>query len=327
MKAVVIGLGSMGRRRLRLLRGYDESIMLIGVDKQEERRLQAESEFSIKTFESISDACALSPDVAFVSTSPLSHSAIIKECLERGLHVFTEINLTDSGYDENVKLAREAGRVLFLSSTPMYRKEIEYIKSRVNSCGTKKSYIYHVGQYLPDWHPWENYKDFFVGDRRTNGCREIMAIEFPWLFDVFGFPEKVSVQKRKMTELAIDYPDSYQIMIDHGNNMGILQIDVMSRKAVRNFECMSEDMYISWDGTPDGLKTYDTGKKEEIPVALYENYESRSEYSASIIEDAYLSEITEFLGAVEGRAGARHSFEKDKNILSIIDEIESDEKG
>ncbi|MDE6927475.1 MAG: hypothetical protein K2P06_01985, partial [Muribaculaceae bacterium] len=66
-------------------------------------------------------------------------------------------------------------------------------------------YIYHVGQYLPEWHPWENYQDFFVGDKRTNGCREIMAIEFPWLIETFGEIREVSVLHDKMSHLNIDY--------------------------------------------------------------------------------------------------------------------------
>ena len=53
-----------------------------------------------------------------------------------------------------------------MSSTLQYRKEIQFIKEEVKKVSGKVNYIYHVGQYLPDWHPWENYKDFFVGDAR-----------------------------------------------------------------------------------------------------------------------------------------------------------------
>ncbi len=323
MKVMVVGLGSMGRRRLRLLRAYDESIELVGVDKMPERQKQAKDEFGIETFEDIDGACSVRPDAAFVSTSPLSHSAIINECLKKGLHVFTEINLVENGYDENIALAKEKGLVLFLSSTPMYRKEIEYIKKAVTKSKAGISYVYHVGQYLPDWHPWENYRNFFVGDARTNGCREIMAIEFPWIFDVFGLPEHWVAQKKKTTSLEIGYPDSFQIMISHeGGTMGLIQFDVVSRKAVRNFECMSEDLYISWDGTPYGLCEYDPDKKEDVKIELYESVDKLSDYSASIIEDAYLSEITEFMSVINGETKARHTFEADRKILSIIDAIE-----
>ena len=69
------------------------------------------------------------------------------------------------------------------------------------------NYIYHIGQYLPDWHPWENYKNFFVGDRRTGGVREIFGIDLPWLLDAFGPVKHVYAEKDKLSGLEIDYPD------------------------------------------------------------------------------------------------------------------------
>ena len=38
MKLLVIGLGSMGKRRVRLLKEYDSNIEIVGLDKQEKRR-------------------------------------------------------------------------------------------------------------------------------------------------------------------------------------------------------------------------------------------------------------------------------------------------
>ncbi len=325
MKAAVIGLGSMGRRRTRLLQAYDGSIKIAGIDMREERRDRAKNEFGIDTYEDIKTACEQQGgfDVAFVATSPLSHAQVISECLGRGMHVFTEINLVSDGYEENMKLAKDKALVLFLSSTPMYRKETHFIKDAVRESDSKKSYIYHVGQYLPDWHPWEGYKDFFVGDKRTDACREIMAIEFPWLFDIFGRPVRWDVQKSKNSGLDIDYPDTYRILFEHfGGNSGTVHIDVVSRKAVRSFECIAEDLYISWDGTPDGLKRYDPGRKEDIAASLYDDVDKRPEYSASIIENAYLAEIEEFMGVIKGVKTPGHSFEEDRKILSVIDDIE-----
>lgn len=63
--------------------------------------------------------------------------------------------------------AKEKGVLLFLSSTMLYRRETQYIKQQVAAFGKPVHYIYHIGQYLPDWHPWENYKNFFVGNART----------------------------------------------------------------------------------------------------------------------------------------------------------------
>ena len=51
MKLLVIGLGSMGKRRVRLLKEYDKNIEVIGLDKQEKRRKEAEDLHSIKTYD------------------------------------------------------------------------------------------------------------------------------------------------------------------------------------------------------------------------------------------------------------------------------------
>lgn len=112
----------MGKRRIRLMSEHKE-VELYGIDSQESRCAEVKEKFGIECYSSIEEACeAQSIEAAIVSTSPLSHAAIIKECLSRNLHVFTEINLVQDGYDENISLAKEKGKVLFLSSTFLYRR-------------------------------------------------------------------------------------------------------------------------------------------------------------------------------------------------------------
>ena len=111
--------------------------------------------------------------------------------------------------------AKKRGRILFLSSTFLYRKDIQYIKDRV--AGKRTNYIVHTGQYLPDWHPWESYQSFFVNDPRTNACREIMAIDLPWIIQMFGPVKDLCVKKGKDSILNIDYNDNYIISFEHEN--------------------------------------------------------------------------------------------------------------
>ena len=226
MKIIVIGLGSMGKRRIRLLSDH-KYIELFGIDSQESRCQEVKEKFGIKCYESIAAAVAAEqPDAAVISTSPLSHAAIIKECLNNYLHVFTEINLVADGYAENMELAKEKGKVLFLSSTFLYRKETQTIIEKANKATCPLNYIYHIGQYLPDWHPWESYNNYFIGNPRTNGCREIMAIDLPWIVTAFGAIKRVSAVKSKNTQLNINYNDNYLITIEHENgNKGVLAAD------------------------------------------------------------------------------------------------------
>lgn len=323
MVVYVIGLGSMGKRRIRLL-SERENIHIIGIESNPERREEVANQFNIETFDSIEAAEeSIKGECAFICTSPLSHAAIINNCLNHKLNVFTEINLIADGYEENIALAKEKGLVLFLSSTFLYRPETNYIIDRVSKSNSPLNYMYHVGQYLPDWHPWEDYNSFFVGNTRTNGCREIFAIELPWIVTCFGEIKDVTVLKSKNTSLKVDYNDNYLVQIQHENGTkGVFAVDVVSRKAVRRFEVYGEDLYLTWNGTPDSLIDYDIDKKEDIKVDVGVG-EHKEGYASFITENPYREEITTFLALIQNPANeCRWDFERDLGVLNVIDRIE-----
>lgn len=324
MKIIVIGLGSMGKRRIRLLR--EKGIQVYGIDSQEKRCSEAGEKLDIKCYPSINEAVlAEHPDAAVISTSPLSHAAIIKECLENNLHVFTEINLVTDGYVENMKLAKERGKVLFLSSTFLYRKETQAIIERAHVAKCPLNYIYHVGQYLPDWHPWESYNNYFINNTRTNGCREIMSIELPWIVSAFGAIKNVNAIKSKNTGLNINYNDNYLITIEHENrNKGVLAIDVVTRKAIRHIDLWGESLQMSWNGTADSLVEYDIESQKEQKI-IFENASEHTEgYADFVTENPYREEINTFLAQMANpKTVSAWTFEKDYELLKVIDRIEA----
>ena len=328
MKILVVGLGSMGRRRIRLLQKIDAQAKIIGIDSNEIRRAEAEGTYSITTYASLDDAIRTeSAEAAVISTSPLQHARLIKQCLEAGLHVFTELNLTPDLYEENIRFAKSKDKVLFLSSTFLYRDEINYIRKRAVTCRKPLHYSYHIGQYLPDWHPWESYKNYFVADGRTNACREIFAIEIPWLRKTFGEIESFNVVRKKISLLDIDYPDTYHLILNHSaGTIGSLNVDIVSRKAVRNLEVYGEELYISWNGSPTGLLEYDFNNKRDNQVQLYKNIDTLEGYSSFVIENAYQNELQRFLDQIAGHAQAEYTFEDDLVTLALIDKFEGIEQ-
>lgn len=324
MRVVVIGLGSMGKRRIRLMQQIDPQIEILGLDSREDRRTEVMAKFGIDTCADLSDVWNRNVDCAFICTSPLSHGALIEDCLKHDLHVFTEINLVADNYDTNMKLAEAHHKVLFLSSTFLYRDEIHYIKQAVERADSLLTYHYHIGQYLPDWHPWENYTDYFIGSPRTNGCREIMAIDFPWIYKTFGPVKDFSVKKNKKTGLKTTYCDSYLILLEHENGIqGTVCVDVVSRKAVRNLEIYGEDLYLTWDGSAKGLKEYQIDTREEHTVSLYDTVDQQAGYAAFVVENAYRKEIESFFAQIAGKFTPTYQFEDDKYVLALIDKIEN----
>ena len=325
MKIIVIGLGSMGKRRIRLMSEHKD-VVIFGIDSQESRCNEVKEKFGVTCYNSIDEACnAQSIEAAIISTSPLSHSAIIKECLSHNLHVFTEINLVQDGYDENIALAKEKGKVLFLSSTFLYRKETQTIIEKVHEAKCPLNYIYHVGQYLPDWHPWESYNNYFISNPKTNGCREIMAIDLPWIVTAFGAIKDVKVMKSKNTDLNIQYNDNYLIMLEHENgSKGVFAVDVVSRKPYRHIDVYGEQLQLSWNGTADSLNQYDIESKKEVNIVFENASEHVEGYAAFVTENPYREELNAYLKQIAGNNSAlAWDFEKDKIVLDWIDKIES----
>lgn len=320
---IIIGLGSMGRRRTRILKSLLPGVRIIGVDGREDRRVQWSDEYQGMTYETIEKAVIENKIwAAFVCTSPENHHAVIRECLEKDFHVFSEINLVSDGYMECMQLAKEKELVLFLSSTPMYKQEMRAVKEIITRQKKPVFYRYHVGQYLPDWHPWETFKEFFVGNRRTNGCREIFAIEMPWILDVFGDITEYHVMAGNITGLDIDFCDSYLLQVKHVNgSCGSIAFDVVCRQAVRRLEVYNEELYLEWFGKPENLavKNLQTGRMEyPCREKLYQVMEG---YNELINEQGYVDEVINFLNVLSGREEARYSFEKDYRLLEFLDKL------
>lgn len=322
MIVLVVGYGSMGRRRIRLYKQIDKDAHFICVDSNPDRIKQIKED-GHTAYADLNEAVKENPDLAFVSTSPLSHAAIIPVLLQNKINTFTEINLSSKNYDQMISLANENNVKLFLSSTMLYEEQIKRIKDFVKKEKQPLTYVYHVGQYLPDWHPWESYKDFFIGKKESNGCREIYAIQLPWIVDTFGDVENMFSVSHKSTNLEIDYDDSYITTIEHTNgNKGVFVVDVVSRVATTYLEVIGENIHLTWDGSNDGLKIYNIAEKKIETFTAYETLEHIDNYAANIAENPYLDEIKDFISYVKNGTEPKWSIQKDYAILDLIDKIE-----
>lgn len=320
-KILVVGYGSMGRRRIRLVSELLYEVEFICVDSNLKRRMQAKKA-GIEVYSNLEEGIKKKPDIAFVCTSPGHHAEIILRLIDAGINIFTELNLTSDKYDIISIEAKKKGVTVFVSSTLLYKRQMEIFDRLVKTQKKPVTYIYHVGQYLPDWHPWENYKDFFAGKKSTNGVREILAIQIPWIIQTFGKIGSVNAIHQKCTELEIDFPDSIVMSIEHENsNIGTFVADVVSRKATTRLEIINEDLYVSWGGHNEDLYLLNMKTKELEQVQIYESTEHVEGYSDNIEERPYREEIKAFFNVINGER-ARYTLEDDEYVLSLIDKIE-----
>ena len=197
------------------------------------------------------------------------------------------------------------------------------IQKKLAESKNKYTYIFHIGQYLADWHPWESYKNFFIGKKETNGCREIFAIQLPWIIKTFGKVANFSVIRKKNTSLDIEFDDTYIVSLEHENgNSGVFICDVLARKAINYLEVMGDETHIIWNGTPESLLYFDKTTKGMKVLPSYEDVEHIDGYADIISENQYIDEIKSFLDFVNHKKTPLYDFSDDRYVLDLIDKIE-----
>src|SRR5436190_1017169 len=85
--------------------------------------------------------------------------------------------------------------------------ELDRERGARGTIGRPLAFTHHVGQYLPDWHPWEDYRTFYVSRRATGAAREIVLFELNWLSSLFGPVTAVTGMKAKLSSLEADIDD------------------------------------------------------------------------------------------------------------------------
>jgi predicted dehydrogenase len=325
MKVLVVGLGSMGKRRLRCLRRLGISD-LTGFDPRADRREEAVAKYSVAVLGDWEEAKALPADCWIISTPPDTHVGYGFEAVERGVSFFTEANVTDPRMAElSARLAD--GKVVGAPSCTMrYYPGPRRIKAllETGAIGRALAFTYQSGQYLPDWHPWESYKDFYVSKRATGACREIVPFELCWLAELFGPVETLSCIKDRLGELDADIDDIYQLLLRFKSKMiGHLMVDVIARPAVRMFRLLGTAGTIEWDQSAKRVRCFSAERG-----AWQEHSLEAGSVEPGYIhgDEPYVEEMRAFLAAVRGERPWPYPFAEDERILRLLERAETSDK-
>ena len=187
MKILVVGLGSMGKRRIQnliKLRCKD----IIGFDIKEDRCKETSKKFQIDTFSQIDDALKCKPNAMIISTPPDIHRKYAEMAIKNNLHFFMELNHSHKDLKKIIDKKNRKKIISAASCTMLYHPIVKKLKKLINSneIGRPLHIYHHFGHYLPFWHPWENYKDFFVSKKETGGAKELVPFELVWLTELFS---------------------------------------------------------------------------------------------------------------------------------------------
>lgn len=328
MRLLIIGLGSMGKRRIRNLQALNiEEIS--GFDPREDRRKEVEEKYKIKTFSSIEAALETSPEAFIISVPPDLHHIYAMIAIEKNIHFFTEASVVDTKMEEIIELLKTKNIVGAPSATSSFHPAVKKIKEIIkqNELGKISNIFYHTGQYLPDWHTYEKVSEYYVSNPATGGAREIVPFELTWITNIFGFPFSVCGHNRKTIDIegAEKIDDTYNILLDYKDFLANIIIDVVSRHAVRRLMINGDKKQLVWDWDEKNIKIYDPGK-DEWEVTTYELGKAAEGYNANIGEEHYIEEMQTFINAVKGEGDFSNTVEEDLKVLKLLYSIEESDK-
>lgn len=329
MKFLVIGLGSMGKRRIRNLIALGKKDNVAGFDFRKDRLKEA-SKYDITLFDDFEKAMEeYKPDVFVISTPPNFHMHYAYKAYENDISCFIEASVVEA--EKIMQLAQDIkGKniVMAPSCTMRYYPAPMKIKELVDNgtIGKILNYNYQTGQYLPDWHPWENIEEFYVSNPHTGGCREIVPFELTWINDIFGDSKPLSCVRRKLTNINADIEDIYHCLLEYPNGViGNLCVEVISRpRATRNIRILGSSGEITYDGDTNTLKYINLDMQEWEVI----NFDSGTIESGYINpEEPYINEVRAFISAVEGKSEYPNSLEDDYKILQTLYKLEKISEG
>lgn len=327
MKALIIGLGSMGKRRVRCLKALGFAPEdIAGFDLRPDRRQEAADLHGIATYADFDAAIAAhAPQALVISVPPDAHHIYMKKAAHLGLPFFVEASVVDTNMEEVMRRCETAGIVAAPSSTLFFHPAVRAVSDIIRSgeLGKLSNILYHSGQYLPDWHTYEKVSDYYVSNPATGGGREIVPFELTWVVEVLGFPKRVAGMFRKTIDIegAPGIEDTYNALLDYGDFMMNLTVDVVSRSATRRMLINGDRKQLRWDWDENAIHLFDPATNG-WERRTYEMGQAQEGYNANIGENMYIDEVAAFLKAVRGEAPFVNTLARDHMVLKTLYAIE-----
>ncbi len=296
MKFMIVGLGSIGRRHLKhlLALGQDDIVLfrshLGTIDDDELARFPVETE--------LSKALAHKPDAVIISNPTALHLDVAIPAAEAGCHLLIEKPISnDLERVEALEKVIEKRNVQVLVGFqfryhPGIQKIVELLSTE--AVGRPISFRAHWGEYLPDWHPWEDYRKGYSARKDLGGGVVLTlthALDYARM--IFGEVNEISAMTGKLGDLELNVEDTAEIMLRFESGIiGSVHLNYNQRPAKHTLEIVCTKGTIRFDQANINLEVYFS--EEEI----WRQYPLPSNFKR---DDLFRKQMAHFLEVVEGK--------------------------
>jgi predicted dehydrogenase len=315
-RVLIVGLGSIGTRHLRLARALlpNANIRVL--------RHQAGDivpELADGMFSSLNDAIAFAPQIAVIANPATHHLAMAQPLAEAGVHLLVEkplSNTLDKARDfldccrAGKTIALTGYNLRFLPSLQRYRDLISE-----GLIGTILSVRCEIGQYLPSWRPGMDYQQSVSAQRKLGGGALLeLSHEIDYVRWIFGEVSWVMARLSKQSDLRIDVEDSAHLILGFASDgvhqlIATLNLDFIRHDTTRICTAIGAQGSLRWNGLTGVIEHYISGAKEWQVIFSHQHQR----------DDSYLSEWQHFLSCVKDGALPSVTAEDGIKVLQIVD--------
>lgn len=260
MKILIVGLGSIGRRHLKNLAAL--GVRQLAAVTQNRCTMPTDDLPAFLSFDSLETALEWRPDAVFVCNPTAFHLETALTAAHAGCHIFLEkpVAHTLEGMDELVYFVEKQGLIAQTGFQFRFHPVFQQIKRTIEqgSIGRVVSAHAHWGEYLPAWHPWEDYRTAYSA-REDLGGGVVLTLchPFDYLRWMLGEAEVVGAIGGQLSDLEVSIEDTALVSLHFGSGaIGSVYLDYVSKPPKHTLQVIGTNGRIEWDADFGSAKIY-----------------------------------------------------------------------
>jgi len=256
-KFIIAGLGSIGRRHLRNLVALGERDIVLLRTRKATLPDDELAGYSVET--DIHEALKKHQSNAVIVANPTSlHLDVAIPAAEAGCAILLEKPVSDSldRLDLLQKTAQKSGSKILVGFQFRYHPTLNHARELIQSgaLGRVLTVHAHRGEYLPQWHPWEDYRRSYAA-RADLGGGVIRTLTHPldYLRYLIGEVEALWSFNGHLSPLELDVEDVAEIGLKFTNGaLGGIHLNYVQRPPRHALEIVGTAGTLRWDNA-DGI--------------------------------------------------------------------------
>lgn len=325
MKFLIAGLGSIGRRHLRMLRELGQDDIVLYRTHQSTLDDKELAGFPVET--DLRDALDLGLDAVVVANPTSLHMDVAIPAAEAGCHILLEKPISDDleRVDELRRVADKSGSRILVGFQFRYHPTLNKARELIQdgALGKILSFHAHWGEYLPNWHPWEDYRDSYAA-RSDLGGGVIGTLTHPidYIRYLLGEIEDVVSLHGHASPLELSsVEDVGEIAFKlKSGAIGGVHVNYFQRPPVHRLEIVGTKGTLRWDNA-DGVLHLDSMPDKFGTWTVNPTASNHKEFDLPVDfgrDHLFIEQMKHFLEVVQGTAEPRCSLEDGMRAVELV---------